>query len=144
MPADLPVFPGVPSATGSDPVPAASSALPLPCLLVFVNILRLLPSCFSSFLSSPKFPCFAGKRPCGLPISSMYARVKENTHFVRAFFPSSLHVALDFQNFVLHDSRRHFNFHNIPCMSADQRFSYRRLIGDFAFQAVCLCGTYDF
>ena len=28
-------------------------------------------------------------------------------------------------------------------MRADQRFSYRRLIGDFALQAVCLCGTYD-
>lgn len=54
-----------------------------------------------------------------------------------------LDISLDRKYFVLHNSGRCFYIDNIILVRADQSFSYRRLVGDFSFQAVCLGGTND-
>ena len=54
-----------------------------------------------------------------------------------------LDISLDRKYFVLHNSGRCFYIDNIILVRADQSFSYRRLIGNFSFQAVCLGGTND-
>lgn len=54
-----------------------------------------------------------------------------------------LDISLDRKYFVLHNSGRCFYIDNIILVRADQSFSYRRLVGNFSFQAICLGGTND-
>ena len=63
--------------------------------------------------------------------------------YVRSAPLPVLYVSLDLKNFVFHDSGRHFNLNDIVGVSADQRLTYRRLVGDLTLKAVSLCGTYD-
>ena len=64
--------------------------------------------------------------------------------FTRTSVICILYVSLNFQNFVSHDSGRHFNLYHVTCVSTHKCFSNRRFIGDFSLKAVCFCGTYDF
>ena len=52
-----------------------------------------------------------------------------------------LNITLDFQHFVLHDTGWQLYFYDIACVCADQGLSYRRLVGNLTFQAVCLGGS---
>ena len=65
-------------------------------------------------------------------------------HLSHPFLIRFLYVSLDLQNFVFHDSGWHLNFYYITCVSTHKCFSNRRFVGDLAFKAVSLCGTYNF
>ena len=63
--------------------------------------------------------------------------------FTRTSVICLLYVSLDLQNFVFHDSCWHFYLYYVTCVSTHKCFSNRRFVGDLAFKAVRLCGTYD-